>query len=118
MSSGARTSVNGKRDSVAKLLAESHFRVDPAIRRIVRLVLSDAEQESRQDEPIKLLEVNEDTIATGVQPVYFSAHAPSGIDYPSIIVEVRPEEYQEIEEGTLRLPNGWVAQTEYSRPGD
>ena len=42
-------------------------------------------------EPIKLLEVNENTVAAGVMPLYFGPAPASGIPYPSVIVEVTGE---------------------------
>ncbi len=104
------------KDAVARLLAESHYRVDPAIERIVRLV-SPLEEDS-PSEPIKLLEVNQDTSMSGILPVYFGAHADSGISFPSIIVEVRPEEFARIEGGELALPHGWRPGEQYAKPVD
>ncbi len=100
------------RDSVARRLAESHFRVDPGIVRIFRLVRRG--QEDDQTEPIKLLEVNRETAMTGIQPIRFGPHPASGTCYPSIIVEVRPEEFELIVEGKLALPDGWVLGPEYT----
>jgi len=111
-----QTSANGRRDEVARNVAESHYRVDSAIQRIIRLV--DPAREDSMNEPIKLLEVNSETIAAGIQPVYFPPHAPSGVPYPTLIVEIRPEEFDQIDEGRLSLPNGWIRGTEYSRPQD
>ena len=59
-------------------------------------------------EPVKLLEVNPNTIAVGVQPIYFAADAAAGIRFPSVVIEVTPEEYQQILDGHLPLPQGWA----------
>jgi hypothetical protein len=99
------------REGVARTLAESHFRVDPAIRRVIRL-LSPLNEDS-PSEPIKLLEVNEESSMSGVVPVFFGAHAASGIFFPSVIVEVRPEEFELILCGQLSLPNEWILGPEY-----
>ena len=48
----------------------------------------------------------------------FAAHAPSGIFYPCIIVEVRPEEFERIEKGELALPDRWTLGKSYIKPTD
>ena len=58
--------------------------------------------------PIKLLEVNENTVPSGVMPIQFGPSLASGIHYSSIIVEVTPDEYEEIQTGKLGLPDGWT----------
>lgn len=93
------------KDVVAKRLAAAHREADPGITAIFRL-----EAPGREDdpaEPIKLLEVNPNTTASGIMPVGLSAHAPSGIFFPSIIVEVRPTEWEQLRARQLVLPHGW-----------
>ena len=36
-------------------------------------------------------EVNEQTVPTGIVPVGFTAHPPSGLHYPSVVIEVTPQ---------------------------
>jgi hypothetical protein len=103
------------RDSVARRLAEAHFRLDSDIDRIFRVLAPDA-GERAESEPIKLLEVNPNTPKDGIIPVYFGAHAGSGIFYPSIIVEIHPDELADLVRGTLKLPDGWSLGPEYQRP--
>ncbi|MCE5276442.1 MAG: hypothetical protein ABFD92_11275 [Planctomycetaceae bacterium] len=98
------------RDGVAKRLARAHFRVDPSIQAIYR-ILSDKEESFQ--EPIKLLEVNTETIMSGIMPVSFGPHSASGIFYASTIVEVRPEEFERIQRGDLQLPEGWFLGDQY-----
>jgi hypothetical protein len=109
------TAVIGRsKDDVARRLAESHYQVDPAISRIIRIV--SPQHESDADEPIKLLEVNEDTTMSGIVPIRFGAHEPSGIYYSSIIIEIRPEELEPVKQGELALPEDWQLGSEYSKP--
>ncbi|RJP40846.1 MAG: hypothetical protein C4547_02105 [Phycisphaerales bacterium] len=110
------TTTDRSKDAVARRLAESHYRIDPAIERIVRLI--SPEGEDAPSEPIKLLEVNTDTSMSGILPVYFGPHPDSGIFFASIIVEVRPEEFARIEGGELTLPDGWRAGEAYLKPAD
>lgn len=91
------------KDQVAKDLALWHFQVEPDLVRVVRLV---AEDEIDPAEPIKLLEVNAATFATGsVEPFAF---APTqSVPFPTVIAEVTPSEFQRIESGEIALPSGW-----------
>jgi hypothetical protein len=103
------------KDSVARRLAEAHFRLDPDIGQIFR-VFATAAAEAAESEPVKLLEVNPNTPKDGIIPVYFSAHPDSGAFYPSIIIEIHPEEMGELMQGTLKLPDGWSLGPEFQRP--
>lgn len=58
-------------------------------------------------EPIKLLEVNENTVPAGVMPLHFGPAPAIGITFPSVIVEVTPDEYKKIQSQELKLPKGW-----------
>jgi hypothetical protein len=106
--------MNQKKD-VAKLLAERHYQVEPTVINIV-IVEASPEAEARPEEPIKLLEVNEATIPSGIMPIEFGPHPSSGILYPSVIMEVTPEEYVEIKQGRLPLPEHWHLGETIPRP--
>ena len=104
------------REEVARLLAQRHYLLEPAITEI-RTLCSGSGFETSPNEPIKLLEVNANTIASGIMPLKFDAVPASGIDYPSVIVEVTPEEYESITRNELSLPNGWTLGPVLPRPG-
>jgi hypothetical protein len=93
------------REEAAKLLAKRHYLFEPAITEI-RTINSRAISEP--NEPIRLLEVNANTVASGIMPLRFDAVPASGIPYTSVIVEVTPEEYERIKQNQLKLPDGWV----------
>jgi hypothetical protein len=93
--------------TVAKELAKRHYQVEAGLQTIIRLTGS-AEVEVRHAEPIKLLEVNANTVPSGVLPVSFGPAPASGITYPSTIVEVSPEEFDKIKNEELKLPHGWI----------
>jgi hypothetical protein len=95
------------KEAAARQLAEAHRDLDDGITRIHRL-LAPAGREADPSEPIKLLEVNRHTPISGIVPVYFGPHPMRNVLYPSIIVEVHPSEWEELELGTLLLPNGWT----------
>ena len=87
----------------ARQLAQAHYLVEQGLVSIFRLV-TPTETDA---EPVKLLEVNRDTVPTGIMPLGFDAAPERGIPYPSVIIEVTPEEYEQIRSGALALPNGW-----------
>ena len=97
-----------EKEEVAFRLAQSHFAVEPGILKIFRLLNEEA-RENEPGEPVKLLEVNDDTIPVGIRPVYFRPHSASGIVFPSAIVEITPEEFAQLGCGdnAHRLPPGW-----------
>ncbi len=102
---------------VVRELAKKHYQAETGLQRVFRLTGS-AEVEVRPIEPIKLLEVNTNTVASGVLPVQFGPAPASGIPYPSIIVEVSPEEFERIKTHELKLPKGWQVGEEMPRPAD
>lgn len=92
-------------------LADAHSELDSGIVMIATIV---SPEEFSEDEPVKLLEVNENSVACGIFPVSFG---PGGqICHSSTIVDVTPSEFREIESGSLPLPDGWqVGQVLYRR---
>lgn len=105
------------KDEEARLLAEAHYRVEVGIRTIFRIIRA-ADVEARPNEPIKLLEVNEFTTPSGIMPLQFGPAPASGIHFPSVIVEVTPEEFEKIQSHEMPLPNGWSVGDPLPRPAD
>ncbi len=101
--------------AVANELARKHYQAEVGLQKIIRLTGS-AEVEVSPAEPIKLLEVNASTVPSGVLPVSFGPAPASGIPYPSVIVEVSPEEFTKIQTHELKLPKGWVLGEELLKP--
>lgn len=94
------------KDEEAIDLAQRHYEVELGLTDIIRFT-DHVNVELSSTEPIKLLEVNENTVEAGIMPVYFGPAPESGIHYPSVIVEVTPKEYQKIQSQELSLPEGW-----------
>ena len=94
--------MNDKKDDTARSLATSHSEVEESICKIVRLRSANEDDDS---EPIKLLEVNLETVAAGIVPVTFGPG--DDVQYPSIVVEVTPEELERLDRGELSLPPEW-----------
>jgi hypothetical protein len=102
------------KDEAARQLANRHYQVESGLTRIFRLT-GDSEVEVNPVEPIKLLEVNAATVSCGVMPLHFGPLPASGVPFPSVIVEVTPEEFAKIETHELQLPPGWVIGEELPR---
>jgi hypothetical protein len=102
---------------VSKVLARKHFEIEPGLTRVSRFSGS-LDVEALPTEPIKLLEVNRNTVASGVLPLRFGPALASGITFASTIVEVTPEEYEQIKAKQLALPSGWSIEEELPRPAD
>ena len=94
------------KDEEARHLAKKHYQVEMGLTHVFR-VNGAAEVEFNPDEPIKLLEVNENTVPAGIIPIRFGPSPAAGIHYPSVIVEVTPDEYEKIQSEELKLPNNW-----------
>ena len=82
----------------AKSLAKAHFELEPDIRHIH---LIEPFNDQDPNDPIKLLEVVEGTIERGVEPFWFTADPARGIEYPTIVVEISPAEFNAIQDGKL-----------------
>lgn len=107
--------VSDDKAEVARVLANRHFQAEEGLLRVFRLA-GNPETETRPMEPIKLLEVNANTVPSGVLPVRFGPAPASGIPYPFVIVEVSPEEFGKIQTHALSLPPGWTLGEELPRP--
>lgn len=97
----------------AETLARAHFELEPGITTIAQLVSGSDEL---PNEPLKMLEVNENTLSLGVRPISFPARVEGTAWYPPVvIIEVTPDEYKRIEAGSLSLPNGWRVSRIFNR---
>lgn len=104
------------KEQVRQRLARAHYNVEPGISEI--FTVENPGCEDSPDEPIKLLEVNQDTIAVGIQPLGFSPVPEHGFPYPTVIIEVTPDEWEQIRIGELTLPHGWVLGARMPRPAN
>lgn len=91
-----------KNDAAERLIAW-HFKVEPKLLQVFRIV---SDNEDAPDEPIKLLEVNAATFATGsVEPFSFSPSAD--VPYRTVVAEITPGELECVRRNELPLPAGW-----------
>ena len=103
------------KDEVARQLAHTHFDLEPGMLQIYRLTGS-VEAEARESEPIKFLEVNDDTVSAGVLPLHFGPMPKAGVPYSTVIISVTPEEFEKIKTEELKLPKDWKLGEELPRP--
>lgn len=91
-----------EKDRIARELANFHAAQEDSVRQIFRLV---SQNEDADSEPVKLLEINTQTIPSGVIPVYFGPS--SDVPIASVVIEISAEEFEQIRENQLKLPHGW-----------
>jgi hypothetical protein len=88
-------------EEVARELAAAHRSSDPATTTI-KLFPSNGTDE------IRLLEISSLAPTTGeVLPFRFGPSPRHNIHYPSIIILLSPQEWQDVQHGHLALPEGW-----------
>ena len=93
------------KSETARNLAKAHFANEPNLRHIYLL---EPLNENDPRDPIKLLEVVEGTIERGIEPIAFPADPARGVEYPVLIVEVSPREYENIQQSLGGLAtHGW-----------
>ena len=95
------------KEAARKRLARAHYELEPGITEIFT-IWGDRAYEALPGEPIKLLEVNRDTIPSGIMPLGFNPAPASGFPFPSVIIEVTPQELERIRRQELVLPHGWT----------
>jgi hypothetical protein len=117
MTAEDRAVVIEEKARVARDLAKKHYQVEGGLMRIFRLI-GPADVEVRPAEPVKLLEVNENTFPSGGRPLQFGPAPASGIPFPSVIIEVTPEDFAKIQAHELKLPRGWTLGEELPKPAD
>ena len=101
------------KDAHAAELINCHFLVEPGLTIVYRII---SENEADADEPIKLLEVNTATVATGNLDAF--GFAPTkDFPYPTLIAEVTPQELVALRNAG-KIPAGWdIARAkQYTRP--
>ncbi len=105
-----------KREQAEMELAKRHYEIEPGLTQISRITDKAEGVRQRDAQKIRLLEVNVNTVESGMMPLHFGPAPASGIPFSSIIVEVTPSELEKIRTHELRLPNGWEIGDELPRP--
>lgn len=95
-----------EKDAIAERLIRRHFEIAPTLKEVYRFFSGD---EENPYEPIKLLEVNEESVETGrLEAFEFAPY--QDITFPSVMAEVTNTEFKKIHEGLINLPEGWSLQ--------
>ncbi len=95
-------SASFNRDSTAAFYARRHKETDPAISEIYYLPTGAPANE------IRFVEVNRSTWTARPEPIDFGVDGGTDNEHKLIVLDVTPEQWQEIREGTLPLPPGWT----------
>ncbi len=112
---GSMMSQNPNKEIAARMLAQMHYEFEPGMVEIFRLIDEGAD-ECNPSEPIKLLEVNQDTIPSGILPLGFDPIPASG-NFPSVVIQITPGEFERVKKGELQLPSGWrISQPPFPSP--
>jgi hypothetical protein len=104
-----------EKDKQAEELAKRHYTVEEGVTEIIRFKAS-FEVEVQRGEPIKLLEVNANTVPSGIMPIQFGPSPEFGVTYPTTVIEVTPDEYERIRRHELKLPQGWQIPEPIQKP--
>ncbi len=101
------------KNDAARQIAAVHREYDPSIVGVYRI---HTVAESHPDEPIKLLEISSLTPPSGIVPIAFgpTASAP----YPTVVVEITPDEFELLKRNQLTLPTGWALGEALFNPAD
>lgn len=87
---------------VAQELAAAHRTADPQTAEIKLF-------STPEDSEIRLLEISTSVPTTNeVLPYRFPADEANGINYPSTVILLTPEEWRDVEKSALALPEGWL----------
>jgi hypothetical protein len=91
------------KEEAARELIARHFRGEPALRRIYWIVTA---ADASDDEPIKLLEVNQNA-PNETQLEFFNFPPSEHFPYRSLVAEISPAQLERVRDGTILLPDGW-----------
>ena len=97
--------ITDSREMMVLSVAGAHYESDPCIRDVYQVV--NERGEDHPEEPIKLLEVNENTIESGIEPLYFGPDPANQMPFGLVIIDITPREFRLLQEGGLSLPKGW-----------
>jgi len=95
--------VTFNRDSMALFYAKRYKETDPGIREIYYL------PDGAPANEIRLVEVKEAITGTAAPDfIDFGVNGGAANEHKLIVFDVTPEQWEEIREGTLPLPEGWT----------
>lgn len=95
-------------------LAHRHYVLEEGLEAVYQLKPTNVAPEGVKT--IGLLEVNKDTIPSGVVPLFFGP--TKTYQYPTLIIEMTPDEFEQMKRGddSVRLPPEWELGTIIEKP--
>jgi hypothetical protein len=94
------------KDDQAKRLAQKHYQIEDGITQIFQ-IKQRVNMDIVRAKPVTLLEINANTIPSGIMPIRFGPNPSSRFKYPSVILEFTPDEFEKIQTHELPLPERW-----------
>ena len=91
------------KEEAARELIARHFSGEPRLRGIYWIVTA---ADASDDEPIKLLEVNQAAPDEG-QIEFFNFPPSEHFPYRSLVAEISPSQHERVKDGSILLPDGW-----------
>lgn len=82
-------------------LAREHFRIDPTLTHVHWFGPADS------TEVVRLIEVNNETFCHGKVLVFSFRAIPPEVPFKLQIADVHPDDWDGIEKGLVKLPEGW-----------
>lgn len=89
-------------EKVVHQLVQSHFEIEPSIDEIVWF-------RDGEEQEIRLIEINRDTLPTGSIEV-FSFAPTQNVPFPVRIADITPQEWKQVQTGNITLPLRWTLQ--------
>ena len=96
-----------ERDAITRSFGEKQYEFGQHITKVYS-INSDRDDFRNTSTPIRILQVNSETIPTGVLPLRFGPVPALGIHHPYVIVEITPDEFTKVEKKEMPLPHGWT----------
>jgi hypothetical protein len=96
------------RDAITRAFGEKQYEFGEHITQVYS-INSDGDFQNPST-PIRILQVNTETIPIGLQPIRFGPSPASGIEHPYVIIEVTPDEFTKVQkrEEPYVLPYAWT----------
>ncbi|MEY3210811.1 MAG: hypothetical protein RIT28_1292 [Pseudomonadota bacterium] len=88
------------KDEVAEALIAYHFRIEPGMIEIYRL-----DDPDDAEAPIRLLEVNQETIGTDAEIISFGFAPSERVPFSTVVAEITPSELDQLR--VRGFPQGW-----------
>ncbi len=100
------TTLQFNRDAIANFYALEHLKTDPGIEKVIFFPKGAGEREIRFVEVNKLI-VDEPGMRRQLVPVDFGVDMGKGSEHKLWVIDVTPQQWEQIKNKKLDLPSGW-----------